>query len=82
LAFSDEVPRESQPKSNPAFLYGTKVLNGAFLNAAELYKKFFGSVHIESIVRLVGKATFTLVVSECLQNMDLKIRNVLAPYVR
>jgi cytoplasmic FMR1 interacting protein len=39
LAFSDEVPREALPKSNPAFLYGSKVLNGAYANSAELHKK-------------------------------------------
>lgn len=64
------------------FLYGSKVLNGAYANSAELYKKFFGPQHIQSILRLVGRENMPLIISECLQNMDLKIRNVLAPYVR
>eukprot|EP01119_Soliformovum_irregulare_P019520 TRINITY_DN6199_c0_g1_i4.p1 TRINITY_DN6199_c0_g1~~TRINITY_DN6199_c0_g1_i4.p1 ORF type:complete len:1378 (-),score=485.69 TRINITY_DN6199_c0_g1_i4:58-4191(-) len=82
LAYADEVPRDSAPKPNPTFLYGTKILNGAYANAQDLYNKFFGMIHVESILRVVGKSNLPLVISECLQNMDLKIRNVLAPYVR
>jgi len=82
LSFSDEVPRDAMPRPNQAFLFGSKVLNGAYANAGELYKKFVGAPHVESIIQLVGKSNLPLVVSECLQNMDLKIRNVLAPYVR
>lgn len=41
LSFVDEVPREAMPKTNPTFLYGSKVLNGAYANAAELYKVNF-----------------------------------------
>eukprot|EP01114_Cavostelium_apophysatum_P018213 TRINITY_DN5592_c0_g1_i1.p1 TRINITY_DN5592_c0_g1~~TRINITY_DN5592_c0_g1_i1.p1 ORF type:complete len:1338 (-),score=458.14 TRINITY_DN5592_c0_g1_i1:118-4131(-) len=82
LSFSDEVPRDSMPKTNPTFLWGSKVMNGAYANAMELFKNFFGTQHINSILHLVGRSNLPLIVSECLQNMDLKLRNVLAPYVR
>ena len=77
-----KVLRNANKLKLEAFLFGSKILNGAYTNAGELYKKFVGAPHIESIIRLVGKTNLPLVVSECLQNMDLKIRNVLAPYVR
>jgi len=54
----------------------------AYANAMELYKNFFGTQHIMSILHLIGRSNLPLVISECLQNMDLKLRNVLAPYVR
>jgi len=82
LSFSDEVPRDAMPKTNPTFLYGSKVLNGAYANSSELYKKFVGTPHIDAIVNLVGTSNLPLIVSECIQNMDLKLRNVLVPYVR
>jgi len=82
LSFVDEVPRDAMPKTNPTFLYGSKVLNGAYANASELYKGFFGMQHVNSITHLCGKSNLPLIVSECLQNMDLKLRNVITPYVR
>lgn len=79
---ADEVPRESMPRPNPNFLFGSKVLNVAYSSSANLYTNFVGIPHIESILRLVGRSNLPLVISECLQNMDLKIRSVLAPYVK
>eukprot|EP01117_Protostelium_nocturnum_P005158 TRINITY_DN1874_c0_g1_i1.p1 TRINITY_DN1874_c0_g1~~TRINITY_DN1874_c0_g1_i1.p1 ORF type:complete len:1354 (-),score=489.30 TRINITY_DN1874_c0_g1_i1:93-4154(-) len=79
--FVEKVVRESMPKLNPLFLYGSKTFNGAYANSAELWKNFIGVPHVSAIVKLVGATDLPLIVSECLQNMDLKIRNVLAPYV-
>lgn len=79
---SEEVPRDAMPRSNVNFLYGTKLLVSAYQNSDDLYKKFVGQPHVDSIVNLVGKSHMPLVISECLQNIDLKIRNVLVPYVR
>jgi cytoplasmic FMR1 interacting protein len=79
---TEEVPRDAMPRTNISFLYGTKVLNGAYTGSDDLYKKFVGLPHINSITNLLGKSQIPLVLSECLQNFDLKIRNVLVPYVR
>lgn len=38
--------------------------------------------HILSLVRMVGKTSLPLVIGECLENLALKIQNVLIPYVR
>lgn len=80
--FSQEPPRDAMPRTNISFLYGSKVLTQAYQNSDELHKKFVGGPHVTSIVNLLGKSHMPLVVSECLQNIDLKIRNVLLPYVR
>jgi cytoplasmic FMR1 interacting protein len=82
LPFTEEVPRESAPKPNPTFLFGSKVLSVAYSHIATLYSSFVGIPHIESIIRLVGKTNLPLIISELLQNIDLKIRNVLVPYVK
>jgi len=74
LVFTDEVPREAMPKLNPVFLFGSKSLNAAYANTHDLYKKFFGMSHINAMARILGRANLPLVVSEALQNMDLKVR--------
>lgn len=82
LAFSEEVPRDAIPRSNQTFLYGSKVLNIAYQGTSTFFTTFFGMAHIESILRLVGRSNLPLIISESLQNMDLKLRNVLVPYVK
>lgn len=61
------------PKNNPMFQYGARSLNIAYSHIMEFYKNFFGMPHIHSLIRLVEQSNFSLVVSECLQNMDLKV---------
>ncbi|PRP73917.1 component of SCAR regulatory complex, partial [Planoprotostelium fungivorum] len=70
------------PKNNPTFMYGSKTFNTAYANSDQLYMGFIGANHVAAIIKLVGPTNLPLIVSECLQNMDLKIRNVLAPYVK
>jgi len=82
LPYADVVPRDAPPKTNPNFLFGSKSLNTAYSYSSELSKGFIGSPHINAIVNLVGHSNLPLIVSECIQNMDLKLRSVLAPYVR
>eukprot|EP01090_Pellita_catalonica_P002598 TRINITY_DN12174_c0_g1_i2.p1 TRINITY_DN12174_c0_g1~~TRINITY_DN12174_c0_g1_i2.p1 ORF type:complete len:407 (+),score=69.07 TRINITY_DN12174_c0_g1_i2:276-1496(+) len=38
--------------------------------------------HLLALVRVVGRTNLPLVVGECLENLNLKIANVLIPYVR
>jgi len=70
------------PKTNPSFLYGNKGLTSAYANSGELWKKCFGNAHILALLRLVGRSGLPLVISEVLRNMELKVGNVLSPYVR
>jgi len=79
--FTDEVQREGMPKTNPNFLFGNKPLNAAYANSAELHKYFIGMPHIQSILRMVGKKNLPLIVSETLRNIEIKLTNVLSPYV-
>eukprot|EP01113_Clastostelium_recurvatum_P001498 TRINITY_DN1060_c0_g1_i3.p1 TRINITY_DN1060_c0_g1~~TRINITY_DN1060_c0_g1_i3.p1 ORF type:complete len:1328 (-),score=521.15 TRINITY_DN1060_c0_g1_i3:101-4084(-) len=82
VTFTEPVPRDAMPKSNPTFLFGNKALNGAYANSAELLKKFIGMPHIFSMLRLISKAGLPLVIGEVLRNLELKFSNVLSPYVR
>lgn len=74
IAFADEVPRDASPKTNPNFLFGTRAFNTVYAASADLYKKFIGMYHVNSVLRLVGMTDVPLIISECLQNMDLKVR--------
>ena len=67
---------------NQTLLYGSKVLNAAYASSGELLKKFIGAPHVQSIIRLVTIPHLPLIINECIQQMDLKVRNVLVPYVR
>lgn len=40
--FTDAVPRDAMPKTNPQFLQGNKALSAAYANSLELSKKFIG----------------------------------------
>lgn len=79
---NEEVPRDVMPKPKVPYLYGNKVLNGAYANVFQLYQQFFGIPHVASLLRLCGRTNLPLVISELLENMGLKIQNVLVPYVR
>ena len=79
---SEEVPRESPPKPKIPFQFGNKALTGAYNAIFQLYQSFFGLPHLLSLLRLVGRTNLPLVVGECLENLKLKIQNVLVPYIR
>ncbi|KAN0039438.1 hypothetical protein ACTA71_001632 [Dictyostelium dimigraforme] len=79
--FTEELKRDALPKTNPVFLFGNKYLNAAYANSIELYKNFIGIPHIQSILRIVGKKNLPLIVGEILRNIEIKITNVLSPYV-
>jgi cytoplasmic FMR1 interacting protein len=63
-------------------MFGSKTLNYAYGQASQLFAKFFGMPHIHALIRVVGKANMALVIAESLHNVELKINNVLVPYVR
>lgn len=77
----ENIPRGAMPKPNIPFLYGNKHLTLSFSTVAELTSSFFGVQHIQSIIRVIGKRTVLLLVDQILQNMELKLHNVLIPYV-
>jgi cytoplasmic FMR1 interacting protein len=77
-----DVPRESMPKPKMPFMYGSKALNGAYANVFQMQQHFVGLDHFVSLVRVLGRTNLPLLVGECLENLNLKIQNVLVPYVR
>ncbi|EFA78321.1 component of SCAR regulatory complex [Heterostelium album PN500] len=80
--FTEEVQRESMPKTNPLFLFGNKQLNAAYANSAELHKSFLGMPHMHALINVVGRKNLPLIIGECLRNIEIKINNVLTPYCR
>jgi len=79
--FTEPVLRISKPQPDPNN-FGNKLMATAFATALQLTKDWFGIQHVKAILRLIGKETLPLVLSEILQNMNLKLPNVLHPYVK
>jgi cytoplasmic FMR1 interacting protein len=78
----EQVPREPMPKPNLQFMYGSKVLTQALAGVADLTANFFGLPHVLAMYRLIGKSNVPLLVEQLVQNMDLKLHNVLEPYFK
>lgn len=82
LSLADEVEREREPRAaGPKYLFGTRILNSSYQGFLKLYDNFFNLEHIQSMVRMIGKSSLPLIVQECLNALELKIDNVLSPYV-
>eukprot|EP01105_Mastigella_eilhardi_P007592 TRINITY_DN1906_c0_g1_i1.p1 TRINITY_DN1906_c0_g1~~TRINITY_DN1906_c0_g1_i1.p1 ORF type:complete len:1157 (+),score=386.18 TRINITY_DN1906_c0_g1_i1:74-3472(+) len=79
--FVDPVKRENMPKPNLMFQWGSRNLNQAYAALFEMHRKYFGMPHMLSLIRLIGRPTIPMVISECISNFYLKIVNVLSPYV-
>lgn len=77
----EEVPRGAMPKPSVQFLYGNKHLTLAYSTIAELTTSYFGVEHIQAMIRIIGKKSVLLLIDQVLQNMQLKLHNVLIPYV-
>lgn len=75
------VLREAMPKTNPKQLYGNRLLTVAFQQWLEQYAGFFGTPHVDSIFRCIGKESVPLIIGELLSNMQLKLNGVLEPYI-
>jgi len=79
--FVPEIERDSMPKQNASFLFGTKALSQAYAPIFDNYKDTISVPHIVAIVHLLGRTHLPMLVNECLRNMDLKIKSVIGPYV-
>ncbi|KAJ5068208.1 cytoplasmic fmr1-interacting protein-related [Anaeramoeba ignava] len=79
--YAEKVVRDAPPRIPPVFLFGSKFLNDSYESIADLKSEFFGIPHILSILRIIGEQNLPLIAQECLTNVELKIQNVLAPYV-
>ena len=79
LSFADEVHRPNK-SAQAKFMYGSRGLNSAYANLVGPYSKFFGPPHFMALVRVIGKAGFELLASELIKNLQLKLRNNIAPY--
>jgi len=80
--FHDNVTRDVMPKPRLNFYYGSKPLTTVFLQLAQLTREFVGVPHLRAIIDLVGQENLLLIVTECLSNLEIKVTNVLAPYLQ
>ena len=62
-------------------LYGTKSMNVAYGKIADMRKGFFGPPHVQALIRVLGTQNMPILVHECLGHIELKINNVLTPYI-
>jgi cytoplasmic FMR1 interacting protein len=81
ILYTQEVTRDPLPKGSFAFLYGGKQLNQAFNTIIDMYSNFFGDQHFSSLVNIIKASSVSLITDECLNNLGLKIDNILYPYV-
>ncbi|KAJ3449822.1 cytoplasmic fmr1-interacting protein-related [Anaeramoeba flamelloides] len=81
LTFVDEVQRAKMGKVPELFQFGDTELTDLYDEIFELYRGFIGTTHIATILRIVNEDNLPLIAQECLTSVELKIQNVLAPYV-
>jgi len=77
----DEIDRDSMPKMNAMMLFGNKALTLAYMPIFDNFRDVISVPHIAAIVHLLGRTHLPMLVTECLNNISLKIKSVLAPYV-
>lgn len=76
------VQRNPSPKGVSAvFLYGSKLSNSAFLLRNEPFSRFFGSPHIQSLIRIVRASRLPMIVLEITRYLIDRVGSVLLPYV-
>eukprot|EP00002_Diphylleia_rotans_P029065 TRINITY_DN588_c0_g1_i6.p1 TRINITY_DN588_c0_g1~~TRINITY_DN588_c0_g1_i6.p1 ORF type:complete len:1506 (-),score=325.74 TRINITY_DN588_c0_g1_i6:191-4708(-) len=78
---TDFVQRDTL-KMKTQHLFGNKSYTAAFVQYAELFRGFIGVPHIAALVRVVGVSNISLYVNEVIKNMELKVQQVIAPYIR
>ena len=50
--------------------------------ATKLYSTFVGVEHLEALIRVIGPNNMPLVIYQLMKNLDMKVTNVLGPYVK
>lgn len=60
-------------------LHHTEQLGGAYAAAFQLHQQFVGVEHFMSITRVIGRTNLPLLISECVENLSLKVRSLIPP---
>ena len=81
IEFGESVQRDSQPSAQSFLLYGDRKLTAAYHAYHQNFSKIFSLQHAKSLLYCLGKNNLSLVIDEILTFLNLKIENVLAPYV-
>jgi hypothetical protein len=50
--------------------------------STKLYHSFVGVEHIEALIRVLGTNNMPLIVYQLMRNLDMKVTNVLGPYIK
>ncbi|XP_049848637.1 protein pirA-like [Schistocerca gregaria] len=77
----EEVPRGSKPPVKHVFLHGSRALNSVFDQISHLTSHFFGPRHVQSILKLLGKDSVSSLIDELVDNMKLRLLNVIKPHI-
>ena len=80
ISFVEEVQRPNR-SAQPKFLFGSRGLNGAYAGLNAPYSKFLGAPHFQALLRVIGEPGLHLLASELITNLQLKLRNNIAPYL-
>jgi cytoplasmic FMR1 interacting protein len=83
---SSSHPVPSQKRSNfrmqPIDLYGSPSMSKYMQQASKLFGGFFGADHADALIRVLGPNNMPLIVYQLMKNLDMKITNVLGPYIK
>ncbi len=82
VTYVDPPVRESAPKNVPVYFWFKRSLKDTLDKAYDLTKGFFGTEHMESLLRVLDYSDLPLVISECLNNLEYQITSVLSEYSR
>ena len=81
ISFGEQRNRDKEPSQQPHFMYGNRHFTLAYSAYYGNLSKFFGIPHMKALVNIVGNQNVSLIVDECLNHLELKIENILVPYV-
>ena len=68
-----KVERNSLPRMNAVYHWGTKPLAAAYGDYLEGYRTFFGQPHLLALVRVIGTSALALVVDEVANNIKERL---------
>ena len=79
---SSDRDRPPLPKSEAAYMFGSKILNMCFTRVVELHSQFIGTVHLSCIDRLLGGARLVRTVECIVEWIDGVVHGAIAAYAK
>ncbi|XP_070552583.1 cytoplasmic FMR1-interacting protein 2-like isoform X2 [Ptychodera flava] len=82
FSYVQPLGRDKPPHSAAHYLYGSKVLNGAYSSIYSLYGNFVGVPHFQAMVNLLGYQGIAVVTEELLKIVKSLLQGTILQYVK